>query len=319
MRASYLRRALLDFTIFLILIISTQLFFVCLDLYERRITRDKRYGGERLRPTSLFFFIGIILVFMTIQGRLFSIGPSPYSLIDYFGQSFKGLFIGRETEEVLSGKWLFIIVSITFYLSGLYDYLIHRFMSHSKLLWFTHEYHHLPREVFNGMPGLVARPFAVVLVYPNIVLMVITVYMLLYLFNLPLYDIRPIIIIFFFQGLVAMITHSSFARRYKIFHNAMKLFGLTTPQEHILHHSVDIKGNYANLFTLWDRVFGTYVNPEDHDIKHLTLGLPYDQDFLGTITLGKLKFSDKIRERFQINRYANLYKEENKQNTDEEF
>jgi hypothetical protein len=36
------------------------------------------------------------------------------------------------------------------------------------------------------------------------------------------------------------------------------------------------------------------------------LGLPYDQDFLGTLTLGRWKLPPALRRRFQIDRYCNL-------------
>jgi sterol desaturase/sphingolipid hydroxylase (fatty acid hydroxylase superfamily) len=38
-----------------------------------------------------------------------------------------------------------------------------------------------------------------------------------------------------------------------------------TPRYHHIHHSADAKlhdGNYGSLFTIWDRLFGTYVDPD---------------------------------------------------------
>ena len=46
-----------------------------------------------------------------------------------------------------------------FYVAGLWDYLVHRWFSHSRWFWFTHEYHHLPRQVTILMPGILVRPF----------------------------------------------------------------------------------------------------------------------------------------------------------------
>lgn len=302
----------MDFKLFIVSILSFQVLFIFLDLFERFKYKNERTEKETLRGKTVFFFFLVVLVFLFVQSFFFRMVPSPYALFDFFATGFNWLFTHIDKSSSLSGKWLMIISIITFYLSGLYDYLIHRFISHSRLLWWTHEYHHLPSKVFNLMPGLVARPFAIVLVYPNIVLMVITVYLLLWIFNLPLMDVSPIIVVFLLQGVTNMITHSSFCRRYWIFHYIMKPFGLTTPQEHIIHHGVDKKGNYANLFTMWDRLLNTYVDPKTIDIKNLKLGLNYDQDFLGTITLGKFKFSDKIRDKYQIGRYTNLYDDEEK-------
>ena len=86
----------------------------------------------------------------------------------------------------------------------------------------------------------------------------------------------------------------------------MKYFGLTTPQEHLLHHTVEMDGNYGNFTTVWDRVFGTYLDPMLERNRGRSLGLPYDQDFLGTLTFGRIKLSAAIRTRFQLARYCNI-------------
>jgi len=37
-----------------------------------------------------------------------------------------------------------------------------------------------------------------------------------------------------------------------------------TPRYHHVHHSADRRhlGNFGSLFTLWDRLFGTYIAPD---------------------------------------------------------
>jgi len=40
---------------------------------------------------------------------------------------------------------------------------------------------------------------------------------------------------------------------------------LVTPRYHHIHHSSDAKlhdGNYGGLFSIWDRLFGTYIDPD---------------------------------------------------------
>ncbi len=49
---------------------------------------------------------------------------------------------------------------------------------------------------------------------------------------------------------------------------AIQLVGVVdrTPRYHHIHHSdnpAHYKANLAALFTIWDRLFGTYVNPDD--------------------------------------------------------
>jgi sterol desaturase/sphingolipid hydroxylase (fatty acid hydroxylase superfamily) len=86
----------------------------------------------------------------------------------------------------------------------------------------------------------------------------------------------------------------------------MKWLALTTPQEHLLHHTVDLEGNYGNFTVLWDRMFGTYLDPTKHEHENHALGLPYDQDFVGALTAGRVKLPAAIRRRFQVERFCNL-------------
>ena len=81
-------------------------------------------------------------------------------------------------------------------------------------------------------------------------------------------------------------SHSSFLRRFLWLHRGLRLLAITTPREHVLHHAAELQGNYGNSSTLWDRMFGTYLDPERDEHRNPRLGLSYDQDFLGTLTLG---------------------------------
>lgn len=101
-------------------------------------------------------------------------------------------------------------------------------------------------------------------------------------------------------------SHSSFLRRGWLAHRVLSKLALTTPQEHVLHHTVDLHGNYGNFTTLWDRLFGTYLDPRLAEHQGHRLGLGYDRDFLGTITAGRARIPRAWRKRFQLARYANL-------------
>ena len=78
---------------------------------------------------------------------------------------------------------------------------------------------------------------------------------------------------------------------------AARALQITTPQEHLLHHSTDRPGNYGNLSTLWDRLFGTYQDPRAPQNQDRPLGLPYDRDFLGSLTFGLARFPEAWRRR----------------------
>lgn len=75
---------------------------------------------------------------------------------------------------------------------------------------------------------------------------------------------------------------------------------------HVLHHTVASKGNYGNSTTSWDRLFGTYLAPFLPQHQGHGLGLPYDQDSLGTLTFRRWKLPERWRRRLQVARYCNL-------------
>ena len=50
---------------------------------------------------------------------------------------------------------------------------------------------------------------------------------------------------------------------------------LVTPRSHRLHHTRGqyMNSNFAHMFTLWDRLFGTYTSPEKVSAKTMKVGL----------------------------------------------
>jgi sterol desaturase/sphingolipid hydroxylase (fatty acid hydroxylase superfamily) len=248
----------------------------------------------------------IILVFFLFQYGGLALVPKTDELLadvrEYFGRRLELPL----AEQAMEWQALAAVSVFSFFIAGLWDYLLHRFFSHSHWFWFTHENHHLPNQVFVTMPGVSARPFAVVAIFPVMVATVVSTYAALALFGWPLWDLAPLKIVLLFHAVVLTSTHSSFLRRFWWIHHVMKWMALTSPQEHVLHHSVDLKGNYGNFTTLWDRLFGTYLDPTLEKNQGHRLGLPYDQDFLGTLTLGKYKLPERVRRRFQVARYCNL-------------
>ena len=291
---------------FLAIFLSIPTIFVILDLLDRYLTRQDRYNGQAPKMETLIFLLMVLLLYSALQFGGLALAPSLAELtVDL------RLFLSRWLDqpvatEPISGGWLVVISLTTFYLSGLWDYLIHRFFSHSRWFWVTHEYHHLPSQVFVAMPGLAVRPFAVVTTFPSTFATVLSAYGLLILAGLPLWDLTPLKILLLLHTFLLTASHSSFLRRWWWPHHLMKWLGLTTPQEHVLHHTVDLQGNYGNFIIVWDRLFGTYLDPTLTQHQGHAYGLAYDQDFLGAITLSKLKIPPPLRQRFQVERYCNI-------------
>jgi sterol desaturase/sphingolipid hydroxylase (fatty acid hydroxylase superfamily) len=278
--------------------------FVVLDAME--LQRGMWRKTERPSAEALGFLLVMLVLYGVIQTGGLSLVPSTDRLMDLIRSGLAG-WLGRPVEsEPIRGVWLVMLSAVLFYASGLWDYLLHRFFGHSRRFFFVHEYHHLPSQVNVMMPGLAMRPFVVVTSFPATVATVLSAYAILLVLGLPLWDLAPLKILVLAQAVLLCASHSCFMRRWWFIHHGMKWLALTTPQEHLLHHTVDLHGNYGNFTVLWDRVFRTYLDPTRVEHQDHALGLPYDQDFVGALTAGRVKLPAAIRRRFQVERFCNL-------------
>lgn len=280
--------------------------FVALDLVDRHATRHER--GEAAVPLrALAFFVGVLLFFLLLQGAGMSLLPRADALIDSIRVRVGGAIPAPAIPSGLAlvASWLAL-----FFLTGFFDYAWHRWVSHHRWFWFTHENHHLPNQVFVGMPGLAARPFVVFSIVPVLVATTTVSYGVLRSLGLPSWDWTVFQLPLLLSSSVLTASHSSFLRRGWLAHDVMRRLTLTSPQEHLLHHTVDLHGNFGNITTLWDRLLGTYMDPRRPEFQGHRLGLAYDQDFLGTLTLGLVKLPDAMRRRFEIHRYCNISEHE---------
>jgi sterol desaturase/sphingolipid hydroxylase (fatty acid hydroxylase superfamily) len=300
--------------LFLILIISTQAIFIALDFVNAYFEKKKDVKTEKksLKPLSLFFLIGVIIVYALIQFGGLALIPKTEVLIQWFKEFIPSIQIFNFENTPPPLGWLLLGV-FTFYISGFWDYVIHRFLSHSRTLFFTHEYHHLPNRLFLALPGLSVRPFVVIAVLPATLGTVFSIIAVLKILNLENVSLMPMVyVIILIQSVILAITHSEFFMSQWWMYRWFKFLAITSPQEHEMHHTVDLRGNYGNFTMLYDKLFGTYVDPAKPENQNHALGLSYDQDFLGALTAGKLKLSKKIRQKYQIDRFCNLDKESNR-------
>ena len=293
---------------FLVALLAIFATFVVLDAWElwRGGWRSKvaRPSGE-----AIGFLVIMLVLYGLIQLGGLSLVPSTDRLMTAIGSALAGWLDRPVSTEPIRGAWLVMLSVVLFYVSGLWDYLLHRFFGHSRRFFFVHEYHHLPSQVNVIMPGLAMRPFVVVTAFPATVATVISAYAILLVLGLPLWDLAPLKLLLLVQAVLLCASHSCFMRRWWWIHHGMKWLALTTPQEHLLHHTVSLQGNYGNFTVLWDRVFRTYLDPTRQEHRDQPLGLPYDQDFVGTLTAGGVKLPGELRQRFEVARFCNLQEE----------
>ena len=289
----------------LIAFIGIQVLLVLLDLTEGHLSGRTRFG-EHLRWKTIGFLLIVTLVFFSLHCLGLALIPKTEELFARLRDLFRGLQKGGAEAESLTGPAVFIVASLLFYIAGFWDYVTHRYFSHSRWFWYTHEYHHLPNQVSVLMPGISFRPFVAVPSFLTTLMTGLSSYALLCLIRHPLWDLSPISPVLLFIATVGQASHSSCLRRFRVVHRVMRPLALTTPQEHVLHHTLAMNVNYGNFTTLWDRVFGTYLDPMKQHGRTSHIGLPYDQDFLGTLTFGLIKLPGAWRTRFQLARYCNV-------------
>lgn len=129
-------------------------------------------------------------------------------------------------------------------------YWIHRLM-HTKYVWRIHKWHHSPTYMYWLAGVRVTVPQQVIVNLP-------------YIFAWSFLGLSPWwmeLAIGAFNGLQNDWMHMNMIWR----SNRLEWF-VVTPRYHHIHHSdnpAHYKANLAALFTIWDRLFGTYINPDE--------------------------------------------------------
>lgn len=295
--------------LFLFLFGVTQTVFVLLDFYElwRQDGRPSLPAKLRSEWRTFLSLAFVWVIYFSIQLGLSAMLPSVDRTLTTAKQIL-GLS-SQLTPFIAHHITLSIAIGIvSFFVAGFWDYLTHRFLLHSRLAWILHESHHLPTRVFNGMPGISARPFVVFSAFLVNVFSIATMFLLFWIAGrLDLADLffATLPAIFFTFAFIGSASHSCFLRGYAFLDRWPRYLLIITPQEHVLHHAANHNGNFGNFTPLWDRVFGTYLDPAR--VGETKLGLNYDQDFLGAITAGKWKLSARLRTKLGLERFC--YKE----------
>lgn len=151
--------------------------------------------------------------------------------------------------SALRGVWLPLRVVMFYLAADLGSYWMHRLM-HTRHVWRAHRWHHSPTQLYwlAGVRSTIPQQI---------------------LFNLPYIAAVPLLV-----GAPAWIVPAMVAQGVVQNHwmhmnvswrsNWIERV-LVTPRYHHIHHSTHAElhdGNYGAVFSIWDRLFGTYIDPD---------------------------------------------------------
>jgi sterol desaturase/sphingolipid hydroxylase (fatty acid hydroxylase superfamily) len=149
----------------------------------------------------------------------------------------------------LIGVWLPLRVVAFYAVADLGSYWVHRWL-HTRHLWRLHRWHHSPTQMYwlAGVRSTIPQQI---------------------LFNLPFILASPLLI-----GLppwvmplviIETVVRNDWMHMNVSWRSNWLERVLVTPRYHHLHHSADAElhnGNYGSLLTIWDRMFGTFIDPD---------------------------------------------------------
>jgi exosortase len=154
-------------------------------------------------------------------------------------------------------------IGLTFLFLDLWRYWEHRVFHRTPLLWRAHLVHHSDTQI-DVTTTERHHPFESILSTAVMIVLILAC-------GLPATAVGLYLVV---ATVVSLWSHANL-RLPDAADRLMRLI-LVTPRVHAVHHS-DLKAetdsNYGTVFTLWDRAFGSYVDPDDARIPHF--GLEY--------------------------------------------
>ncbi len=167
-------------------------------------------------------------------------------------------------QEAIGQLSPWVVLSFYLVLADLGLYWAHRIL-HTRILWPTHAFHHSPRHV-NVLAGLRASPIHILVLF----LPLVAAYRIF-----PFPDIgQYALVIFLVEISNQHYIHSNIY--FPMTRQLEKLF--VTPRMHIVHHSArkeHSNSNFGFVFSVWDRIFGTFTDPDSVPLDD-KLGLDYE-------------------------------------------
>lgn len=160
--------------------------------------------------------------------------------------------------SALARVWLPLRVVGFFLLADLGSYWMHRLM-HTRHVWRVHRWHHSPTQLYwlAGVRATIPQQILFNLPYAAMVLLV----------GAPAWLFAAI--------LALQVAQNHWMHMNVSWRSNWLEYVFVTPRYHHIHHSSDAElhdGNYGAIFTIWDRLFGTYVAPDAHEPKTFGTG-----------------------------------------------
>ncbi len=147
---------------------------------------------------------------------------------------------------VAAPGWIVVVATVA--VRSLADYVSHVLMHQIPLFWRLHRIHHSDQSL-NVSTGLRFHPLEVAA-------------SALYMAPIALaFGLSPAVLAVYavVESVLALLSHADFRIPDALDRGLGRLF--ITPHIHRIHHSADqpeTDSNYGNVFTIWDRLFGTY-------------------------------------------------------------
>lgn len=160
--------------------------------------------------------------------------------------------------------WLLIVISML--LLDFFYFLAHLISHYTPSIWRFHKIHHADEHV-TALSSLLHHPFE-------------SIYVAIFVTGLAVVLGMPVLVLVYFG--IALAAHSVFSHADIVLPELLdrKLrWVLVTPDVHRTHHSQNLaegNSNFGAMFTIWDRLFGTYIDQPKEAVSELSMGLPAD-------------------------------------------
>lgn len=232
--------------------LSIGLIFIFFTL-EHVLNTQFAFKGRGMHMWQNFLFMVVFLIINMVWAAFF------VSVIEWLNQREIGLFYLIQIPV-----WSKLILAVV--LLDLATYWFHRLSHRVPVIWRFHRVHHSDTTL-DASTYFRSHPVEIFLWFGSAPIMLSA------LFGFNLMDIG---LFYFVIAIFQIIEHSNLRFPSRLDKTVGLIF--TTPNLHKIHHDQDqnyTDSNYADIFILWDRLFGTY---QYKPVEQIKFGLPeFDQ------------------------------------------